>query len=152
MRIALYQPEIPQNTGTILRLGACMGVGVDIIEPCGFVFSDRKMLRSGMDYIDQVDWQKHPSWEVFLSATKPRIILLTPNTDVVYTDFEFTKDDVLLLGKESSGVPQEIADTIAHKVVIPMRPECRSINIAISAAMVLGEALRQLSLCQPQAS
>ena len=144
MRVALYQPEIPQNTGTIMRLCACMGVGLDIIEPCGFVFSDRRMRRAGMDYIDQVDWQKHSSWEDFKVSIGPkRLVLLTPYTDVVYTDFKFSEDDILLLGKESSGVPDEILNSDLEKVVIPMKPGFRSINMAIAGAMVLGEALRQ---------
>jgi len=141
MRVALYQPEIPQNTGTIMRLCACMGVGVDVIEPCGFIFSDRRMRRAGMDYIDQVDLRKYPSWEDY--KTEQRLVLLTPYAETTYTDFEFHADDILLLGKESTGVPESILNSDIEKVLIPMQPGFRSLNVAISCAMVLGEALRQ---------
>ena len=141
MRVALYQPEIPQNTGTIMRLCACMGVGVDIIEPCGFVFSDRRMRRAGMDYLDRVDWCKYSSWEDY--KVQQRLVLLTPYADTIYTDFQFRSDDILLLGKESTGVPDSILNSDIQKVLIPMQPGFRSLNVAISCAMVLGEALRQ---------
>lgn len=143
MRVALYQPEIPQNTGTIMRLCACMGVGVDVIEPCGFVLSDRRMRRAGMDYIDQVDLHKYPSWEDY--KVEQRLVLLTPYVDTIYTDFQFHNDDILLLGKESTGVPDSILNSNIQKVLIPMQPGFRSLNVAISCAMVLGEALRQIN-------
>lgn len=141
MRVALYQPEIPQNTGTIMRLCACMSVGVDVIEPCGFVLSDRRMRRAGMDYIDQVDLHKYSSWEDY--KVEQRLVLLTPYADTIYTDFQFHNDDILLLGKESTGVPDSILNSNIQKVLIPMQPGFRSLNVAISCAMVLGEALRQ---------
>ena len=149
MRLALYQPDIPQNTGTILRLGACMGVGVDIIEPCGFPFSDKGLRRAGMDYLDQVDVTRHLSWEDFLEnhGNKPcRLVLLTTRGSTTYTDFGFLRDDILLLGRESAGVPEEVHHAADARIKIPMAAGVRSLNIAVAAAMVLGEALRQTGL------
>ncbi|EKV26614.1 tRNA (cytosine34-2'-O-)-methyltransferase [Caenispirillum salinarum AK4] len=149
MRIALYQPDIPQNTGTILRLCACLGVGCDIIEPCGFLFDDRRMRRAGMDYMAQVDMIRHASWRRFLDSrpTRPggegRLVLLTTRASVPYTDFAFRADDTLLLGRESAGVPDEVHDLADARVVVPMAEGARSLNVAVSAAMVVGEALRQ---------
>jgi len=149
MRLALYQPDIPQNTGTILRLGACMGVAVDIIEPCGFPFSDKSLRRAGMDYLDQVDVTRHLSWEDFIGnrENEPgRVVLLTTRGSTAYTDFGFLKNDILLLGRESAGVPEEIHRAVGARVKIPMTGGVRSLNIAVAAAMVLGEALRQTGL------
>ena len=151
MRLALYQPDIPPNTGTILRLGACLGVPVDVIEPCGFPFSDKALRRAGMDYIDHVQMVRHHSWEDFLEARnrreteghKGRIVLLTTHAETKYTDFAFRSDDILLVGRESAGVPQEVHDMVDARIKVPMAPCVRSLNVAIAAAMVLGEALRQ---------
>ena len=150
MRLALYQPDIAQNTGTILRLGACMGVGVDVIEPCGFPFSDKGLRRAGMDYLDQVDVTRHFCWEDFLGKREnppedkaARIVLLTTRASTAYTDFAFLKDDILLLGRESAGVPEEVHHAADARIRIPMAAGARSLNIAVAAAMVLGEALRQ---------
>ncbi len=144
MRLALFQPEIPQNTGTLLRLGACLNVSIDIIEPCSFAFSDRRMKRAGMDYIDFVKYQRHSSWIDFQKQhPDSRRILLTPYTDQKFLDFKFKETDILLLGRESDGVPDNIMEEVDEKVVIPMNPECRSINVAIAASIVLTEALRQ---------
>jgi len=146
MRIALFQPDIPQNTGTILRLAACMAVGVDIIEPCGFVFGDKRMRRAGMDYLEGVDIVRHESWEVFQKtsmAAAQRIVLLTTRSDRLYTDFTFQANDVLLLGRESAGAPEEVHQAADARLTIPMAEGMRSINVAISGALVLGEALRQ---------
>lgn len=144
MDICLYQPEIPQNLGTILRLGACMGVGIKVIEPCGFVVSDRRLQRSGMDYIHHVAWELIPSWEDFLSRhSQGRIIALTPQASIVYTDFSFQADDILLLGREGDGIPPSLLDTLQYQVSIPMCNNMRSLNVAVAGAMVLGEALRQ---------
>lgn len=149
MRIALYQPDIPQNTGTLLRLGACLDVALDIIEPCGFVFNDKNLKRAGMDYLDLVSYQRHDSWEDFLAYRKShpeeygRLILLTTKATTPYVDFKFEPNDILLLGRESAGVPQTIHDLVDAKVIIPMNSNARSINIAVSATMVIGEALRQ---------
>lgn len=152
MRLALFQPDMPQNTGTMLRLGACVGVEVDIIEPCGFVFSEYALRRYGMDYLKQVKYRKHDSWDDFLAfaASHPeeygRIVLLTTKSSHPYTDFEFKPDDVLLLGRESAGVPEEVHRRADARLVIPMTECARSINVAVSATMVLGEALRQTGL------
>jgi tRNA (cytidine/uridine-2'-O-)-methyltransferase len=146
MRIALYQPEIPQNTGTLMRLGACMGVAIDIIEPCSFVWNDQKLRRAGMDYIELANVVRHLSWEKFYQTqaeSDARLILLDAQGAIPFHDFSFHSTDVLLLGQESSGVPQEVATQTQASVTIPMLSGRRSLNIAISAAMVLSEALRQ---------
>lgn len=146
MRIALYQPEIPQNTGTLMRLGACMGVAIDIIEPCSFVWNDQKLRRAGMDYIELANVVRHLSWEKFYQTqaeSGARLILLDAQGAVPFCDFSFHPTDVLLLGQESSGVPQGVMAQTQASVTIPMLSGRRSLNIAISAAMVLGEALRQ---------
>ena len=144
MRLALYQPDIPQNAGALLRLGACLGVGVDIIEPCGFLFNDRGLRRAGMDYLEHADYRRHESWLAFL-AERPagRIVLLSSKAARPYTDFAFAADDVILLGRESAGVPDEVRDAADAKLRIPLKPGLRSLNVALAAAMVLGEALRQ---------
>lgn len=143
----MFQPEIPQNTGTLLRLGACLDVPVDIIEPCGFVLSDRRMRRAGMDYIDSANYQRHSSWAEFQNQNlAARRILLTPHTDVSFLDFVFYPNDILLLGRESDGVPADVMHHLEHKVMIPMNIHCRSINVAIAASIVLTEALRQTDL------
>ncbi len=144
MRLALFEPDIPQNTGTILRLAACFGLGVDIIEPCGFVFSDRRLKRAGMDYIDRVSLIRHDSWRDFVeNKGQSRLILLTTKADQSYVNFEFSGNDTLLLGSESAGVPDHVHDAATVRLTIPMSPGLRSLNIATAAAMVLGEALRQ---------
>ena len=147
MRLALFEPDIPQNTGTILRLAACFRVSVDIIEPCGFVFSDRRLKRAGMDYIDQVDLKRHNSWAKFhehnQKKLKSRIVLLTTKAHCSHIEFRFNPSDILLLGRESAGVPKNVHIAADARISIPMAPETRSLNIAVSAAIVLGEALRQ---------
>lgn len=147
MKIVLYQPDIPQNTGSFIRLCACMGVELHVIEPCGFVLDDKKLARVAMDYGAQIDIKKHNSWERFLdfcgSQEGTRLILLTTKTKTHYTDFVFAPNDMLLLGRESSGVPQEVHDVVDAKVTIPMVGSARSLNVAVTAGMVLGEALRQ---------
>ncbi|WP_420559354.1 tRNA (cytidine(34)-2'-O)-methyltransferase [Tepidicaulis sp.] len=145
MRLALYQPDIPQNTGTILRLGACLGVGVDIIEPCGFPFSDRGLRRAGMDYVSHAEIRRHADWQAFQSARKAenRLILLTTKAAEPYTGFRFAPGDTLLLGRESAGVPDEVHAAADARLLIPLSPGARSLNVAVAAAMVLGEALRQ---------
>lgn len=144
MRLALYQTEIPQNAGTLMRLAACMGLGVDIIEPCGFVLNERRMKRAGMDYLDKVDLVKHGDWNDFLLRyNDARVVLLTPHSDLSYTDFSFESSDILLVGRESDGVPESVMNQCEAKVVIPMVPDCRSVNVAVAASMVVGEALRQ---------
>lgn len=144
--IALYQPDIPQNTGTILRLGACMGVQVHIIEPCGFALSDHSLKRAGMDYVERSALTKHVNWEAFEAwrgDAARRLVVLSTKADQSYSDFVFAADDLLLFGRESSGLPDEIHDRADSRVKIPMAPGLRSLNIAVSAGMALGEALRQ---------
>jgi tRNA (cytidine/uridine-2'-O-)-methyltransferase len=144
MHIALYQPDIPPNTGTIIRMAACLDVTVHIIEPCGFPFGVKSFRRAGMDYIDQSKITRHHNWEAFLEAMGDhRILLLSTKAADNYTHFEYQDDDVLLLGRESAGVPNDVHDRADHRLIIPMTPDTRSLNIAISAGMVLGEALRQ---------
>ena len=148
MRLALYEPDIPQNAGTILRLSACLGVAADIIEPCGFVFDDRRLRRAGMDYLDAVDLTRHSSWNSYRvwragSDRAGRLILLTTKGDTPYTDFSYAPSDTLMFGRESGGVPPEVHEAADARLVIPMKPGLRSLNIAVAAAMVLGEALRQ---------
>ena len=146
MRLALFEPEIPQNTGTLLRLAACLGVGVDLIEPCGFVLDDKKLRRAGMDYVALASLTRHDSWASFFHAVcslNHRIVLLETDAPTSFLDFSFLPTDVLLLGKESSGVPEHIARTLAHQVHIPMRSVCRSLNMALAGGMVLSEAMRQ---------
>jgi tRNA (cytidine/uridine-2'-O-)-methyltransferase len=144
MRLALFEPDIPQNTGALLRLGACLGVTVDIIEPCGFLFSDTQLKRSAMDYLDLADCVRHASWEKYLAARGAgRIVLLTSKGSMPYTSFEFAEDDTILLGRESAGVPQAVHDRADARLRIAMKSGLRSINVAQAGAMVLGEALRQ---------
>lgn len=126
-----------------MRLGACLGVPVDIIEPCGFLLDDRRLRRAGMDYLDQVTLVRHPSWRAYEASRKGRLILLTTKARQSYLDFAFAADDSLLLGRESAGVPEEVHAAADARLAIPMRPGVRSINVALAAAMVLGEALRQ---------
>jgi tRNA (cytidine/uridine-2'-O-)-methyltransferase len=144
MRLALYQPDIPQNTGALIRLAACFGVPLDIIEPCGFLWSDAKLKRAGMDYLDLADITRHVSWEAF-SATQndARRVLLTTKAEQVYTDFVFQSGDVLLLGRESAGVPGFVHASADARLRIPMREGLRSLNVAMTGAIVLAECLRQ---------
>jgi tRNA (cytidine/uridine-2'-O-)-methyltransferase len=146
VRLALYEPDIPQNAGSLMRLGACLGVGIDIIEPCGFLLSDRNFRRAGMDYLQNADIQRHESWARFRDQRQGRLVLLTTRGDRAYTDFAFACGDILLVGRESAGVPQAVHDAADARLVIPLRPGLRSLNVAQAAAMVLGEALRQTSL------
>ncbi|MDC7784926.1 tRNA (cytidine(34)-2'-O)-methyltransferase [Rhodoplanes sp. TEM] len=146
MRIALYEPDIPQNTGTILRLAACLGLAADLIEPAGFPTSDRAFRRAGMDYLAYVDLTRHASFdafEAFRRARGLRLVLLTTQAATPYPDHRFSPDDVLLLGRESGGVPARVHAAADARLVIPMRPGLRSLNIAVACAMVAGEALRQ---------
>lgn len=144
MRLALYQPDIPQNTGTLLRLATCLGVEVDLIEPAGFLLGDRQFRRAGLDYAERAVLKRFPSWPAYL-CTRPgsRLLLLTTQGNVDYTGFAFEADDTLLLGRESAGVPDEVHAAADARLRIPIAPGCRSLNVAIAAAMVLGEALRQ---------
>lgn len=143
MRLALYQPDIPPNVGTLLRLAACVNIAVDIIGPCGFPLGERALKRAGMDYLDKVTLAVHDSWDDFLARPPPRLVLLTTRAATPYTAFTFAPGDTLLLGRESAGVPDEVHDRAEARVVIPMTGGLRSLNVAVAAAMVLGEALRQ---------
>jgi tRNA (cytidine/uridine-2'-O-)-methyltransferase len=146
MRIALFQPDIPQNTGTILRLCACLKVEAHIIEPAGFPVSDRHFRRAGMDYLDQVTIVRHDSWSKFEQWRRDagcRLILLTTKGELPYLQHRYQAVDILLLGRESAGVPDEVAAAADARVVIPIAPGLRSLNVAMAAALVLGEALRQ---------
>lgn len=150
MRLALYQPDIPQNTGTLMRLCACLGVAMDIIEPCGFVLSDKNLRRAGMDYLDSLDLTRHASWGDFTGAGKSaRIVLLTTKTTDSFLDFKFRPDDILLAGRESAGVPDDVHAACDERVTIPMAAGFRSLNVAIAASMVLSEGLRQCGLFPP---
>jgi tRNA (cytidine/uridine-2'-O-)-methyltransferase len=147
MRLALFEPDIPQNAGALLRLGACMGVGVDIIEPCGFLPTDRGLKRAGMDYLALAAMRRHASWDAFLAGRSGgRLILLTTEAAQPYAGFAFAPDDTLLMGRESAGAPQTVHDVADARLLIPMQAGLRSLNVAQAAAMVLGEALRQCNL------
>jgi len=144
MQLALYQPDIPPNTGTMIRLAACMNSPIHIIEPCGFPFGEKSFRRAGMDYIDQSLITRHASWEIFLqNKGKSRLILLSTKAEKTYTDFQYQAGDILLLGRESAGVPEAVHKICDERIIIPMAKGTRSLNVALSAAMVLGEALRQ---------
>ena len=143
MRLALYQPDIPQNAGSLMRLCACLGVPMDIIEPCGFLLTDRNFRRAGMDYRAGTDLTRHESWETFRAGAPGRLLLLTTRAARSYADFTFHPSDTLILGRESAGVPEDVHQAADERLLIPMRPGMRSINVAQAAAMVLGEGLRQ---------
>lgn len=146
MRIALYQPDIAQNTGTILRLCACLGIEAHIIEPAGFAVSDRAFRRAGMDYLDHVSLIRHASWTAFESFRRDarlRLVLLTTHARSSYLDHAFAPHDVLLLGRESRGVPDAVHQAADARIAIPMKAGLRSLNVAVAAACVAGEALRQ---------
>ncbi|MDO5386191.1 MAG: tRNA (cytidine(34)-2'-O)-methyltransferase [Pseudomonadota bacterium] len=153
MRLALFQPDIPQNTGTLLRLGACLDFAVDIIEPCGFIFNEKAMRRAGMDYLEQVSYRRHNSWQDFWAyrAAHPeeygRLVLMSTHASEPYTDFSFQPNDIILMGRESAGVPEDVHNQADARLLIPMNPKARSINMAISAAIVIGEVLRQIKTC-----
>lgn len=147
MRLALYQPDIPQNAGTLMRLCACLGVAMDIIEPCGFVLTDKNLRRAGMDYLEGLDLARHASWEDFIAARKSaRVVLLTTKAEGSFLDFAFRPDDILLAGRESAGVPESVHDACAARVTIPMAAGFRSLNVAIASGMALSEAMRQCGL------
>jgi len=145
VRLALYEPDIPQNAGSMMRLGAALGVGIDLIEPCGFLLSDRNFRRAGMDYLKSADIRRHESWARFHETFDGRLILLTTGGATPYADFLFQPGDTLLVGRESAGVPQNVHDAADARLLIPMAAGLRSLNVSQAAAMVLGEALRQTS-------
>ncbi len=152
MRLALFQPDIPQNTGTLLRLGACLDLELDIIEPCGFVFSERTLKRAGMDYLNLVKFRRHASWYEFLAYRQEhpqeygRLVLLSTHASQPYTTFSFQPNDIILMGRESAGVPEEVHQAADARLLIPMNSNARSLNVAVAAVMVIGEGLRQTNL------
>ncbi|WP_136615933.1 MULTISPECIES: tRNA (cytidine(34)-2'-O)-methyltransferase [Mesorhizobium] len=147
LRIALYQPDIAGNTGTILRFAACLGLGVDIIEPAGFPLSDKALKRAGMDYLEMAALTLHVDWHAFEDWRKTgarRLVLLSTKATTAYTGFTFAEGDILLFGRESAGVPDPVHQAADARLTIPMQGAARSINVALSVAMVAGEAIRQL--------
>ena len=157
LTLALYQPDIPQNTGTMLRTCACLGLAAAIIEPAGFPISDRHFRRSGMDYLDHVPIERHMSWRAFeewrgaqrAQSGGARLILLSTKASLTYTQFAYQPGDILMVGRESAGVPEDVHETADERVLIPVSAGLRSLNVAISAAMVIGEALRQITSLKP---
>lgn len=151
MRLALYQPDIAQNTGTLLRLGACLDLEIDIIEPCGFLFNEKNMRRAGMDYLDFAKYRRHDSWNDFLAYRDEhkkeygRLILMTTKGKTSFIDFKFLPNDIILMGRESAGVPESVHQLVDAELLIPMNKNARSVNMAISAAMAVTEGLRQIN-------
>ena len=148
MRLALFEPDIPQNTGALLRLAACFGVAVDLIEPCGFLLDDRRLKRAVLDYTADLVVCRHASWPAFLArrALRSRLILMTTAGTTPLHRFTFAADDTILLGREGAGVPDEVHRAAASRVVIPLRPGARSLNVALAGAIALAEGLRQTGL------
>lgn len=145
MKLVLFQPEIPQNAGTILRLAACLRVPVEVIEPLGFIWSEKRMRRAGMDYLEFANVRRHANWQAFQEDRAPgRLVLLTTKGDTRLPDARFEADDHLLFGQESAGAPDFVHEAAALRVRVPMVPQARSINLAVCAGLVLGEALRQV--------
>ena len=147
MRIALFEPDIPQNAGNIFRLGACLGIPIDIIEPAGFVIDDKRLKRASMDYYDYLDLTKHLSWEKFYEWSKKnsyQLILLTTKSQKSYYDYKFQPKDIILFGRESAGVPDYVHEAVHERLTIPMIKGPRSINVSSSVSMVAGEMIRQL--------
>jgi len=148
MRLVLFEPDIPQNAGTLMRTAACLGVEVDLIEPCGFVLDDRRLRRAGLDYLQQAAVRRHPSWAAYAAVREAdggtsRLVLLTTRADVPYTAFSFQAGDSLMVGRESGGAPEAVHAAADARIRVPMTAGARSLNVAVAAAMVLGEALRQ---------
>jgi len=149
MRIALFEPDIPQNTGNIFRLGACLGIPIDIIEPTSYLFDDKRFKRSSMDYFKYTKYKKHLDWESFYNWSKEnnyRLILLTTKSNNKYSNYKFQSNDILLFGKESAGVTPSVHESVDEQLTIPMVKGLRSINVSSAVALVVGEACRQLNL------
>ena len=148
-KIALYEPDIPQNTAAIIRTCSCLGAFLEIIEPCGFLFNDKRFKRSSMDYIEHIEYKRHLDWDSFskwVNCNNFRLILLTTKSNRNYYDYSFKENDILLFGRESAGVPQKVHDEVDEKLTIPMVKGLRSINVSSAVALVTGEACRQLNL------
>jgi tRNA (cytidine/uridine-2'-O-)-methyltransferase len=147
LRLALFEPDIPQNAGTLMRLCACLGAPIDIIEPCGFALTDKNMKRAAMDYLARLDMMRHTGWTAFQSAHPgARRVLMTTRSAQPFTAFAFRPGDILIAGRESAGVPEHVHAACDARLVVPMAADMRSLNVAVAAAMVLGEALRQTAL------
>jgi tRNA (cytidine/uridine-2'-O-)-methyltransferase len=148
VRLALFEPDIPQNTGALLRLAACLGVAVDLIEPCGFLLDDRRLKRAVLDYKADLMICRHVSWRAFFAhrPSRSRLILMTTAGTIPLHQFIFAADDTILLGRESAGVPEEVHRAAAARIVIPLRPGARSLNVALAGAIALAEGLRQTGL------
>ena len=149
MRIALFEPDIPQNTGNIFRLSACLGIPVDIIEPTGFIFDDKRFKRALMDYIKFINYKSHLDWKEFYQWSQEnnfRLVLLTTKSKTKYTNFNFSELDIIIFGRESAGVPDYVHNQVHERLTIPMQKGLRSLNISSSVAMVIGEVSRQLKL------
>ncbi len=148
MRLALYEPDIPQNAGTLMRMASCLGHAIDVVEPCGFLLGERRMRRAGLDYLEHARLQTYPSWLAYEQAWRamrpqPRLILLTTKGACNYTAFRFRRDDIVMVGRESSGVPDAVHAAADARLRVPMTQGSRSLNVAVAAAIVIGEALRQ---------
>ena len=152
MRLALLEPDIPQNAGALLRLAACLGVEVDLIEPCGFLLDDRRVKRVALDYLENLSVRRHASWGAFLADRDPRsrLVLMTTSGSVMLHRFGFAADDTILLGRESAGVPEAVRRAASARVMIPLRRPARSLNVALAGAIALAEALRQTELFPSQ--
>ena len=148
MRLALLEPDIPQNTGALLRLAACFGVEVDLIEPCGFLLDDRRVKRVALDYLADLSVRRHASWEAFLAERDPRsrLVLMTTSGSSALHRFAFVPEDTILLGRESAGASEAAHRAASARVVIPLRPPARSLNVALAGAIALAEGLRQTGL------
>lgn len=144
MRLALFEPDIPQNAASIIRLAACLDIPVDIIEPCGFLFSDAGFRRAGLDYVERAEIVRHSSWANFRTVRNGRLVLLTTKATIAHTAFAFAASDTLLLGRESAGVPDFVHEAADARVRVPLKPGLRSLNVALAGAIALGEALRQI--------
>lgn len=145
MRLALYQPDIPQNVGSAIRLCACLGIPLDIIEPCGFIWDKRKIEQAALDYYALANIKKHKDWADFVkNSSQSRLVLMTTKASLPYTEFEFQAGDILIAGRESAGVPDEIHNTVQGRVYIPMHGAARSLNVINASSMVIGEALRRV--------
>ena len=151
LRLALFQPDIPQNAGTLIRLSACLGITLDVVEPCGFLWDEKRMRRAGMDYVDHARVCRHASWPAFRTALgERRLVLLTTAGASRLDAFSFRPGDVIMVGRESAGVPAEVAAAAAAALRIPMAPGLRSLNVALAATLAVGEALRQLKAYPPE--
>jgi tRNA (cytidine/uridine-2'-O-)-methyltransferase len=151
MRLALFQPDIPQNVGAAIRLSACLDVGLDVIEPCSFALDDRSLKRAALDYGPLAHLSRHASWSDFLAARPPpaRLVLLTTRGDTRFPDVVFEPDDILLMGRESAGAPPEVHAAAAIRLRIPLATGARSLNVVTAATLALGEALRQINAFPP---